>query len=232
MTRLIEQLAALQTLDSQLDADRRRYAAIQEALHEPESLRQAQAALDEATARLERWQRERRRRETAVADQQARIRDQEKQLYGGRIKDMREQVALQQNVEMLKRQLGRLEEEALEAILEVEQAERDVAQARAHLEAEQAAWQQTQAQLLAEREALIVHARQLKNRRQSLSAQLSPDLVQRYEALRQKGDGLAVARVHHGVCGGCGASLPTAVQQQARGDTLVTCPFCRRLLCG
>ncbi len=230
--RLIEQLAALQTLDSQLDADRRRYAAIQEALREPESLHQARAYLAEATARLEHWQRERRRRETAVADQQTRIRTQEKQLYGGRIKDTREQVALMQNVEMLKRQLERLEEEALEAIVAVEQAEQEVVQARARLETEEAAWQQAQAQLVAEREALIVHARQLKSRRQSLSAQLPADLVQRYEALRQKGEGVAVARVHNGVCSGCGAALPTAVQQQARGDALVTCPFCRRLLCG
>ncbi len=228
--RLIEQLATLQTVDSTLDADRHRYAEIQAALHEPASLAAARAAREQAVAQLNHWRRERQQRETAVSDQQARIQAQEKQLYGNRVKDAREQVALQQNVEMLKRQLTRLEEAALESILELEQAEVTLARAESLLAIETASWQKEQAALQSEREALIARARQTKTQRDAVAAKLIPDLLKRYETLRQKHGGIAVAKIHGSNCGVCGAAIPTSVRQQAHGDALAPCPICGRLL--
>lgn len=230
--RSIDQLAALQTIDTALDADRHRYTELQAALQEPESLRAGRAARDQAIANLEHWRRERRQRESAVVDQQARIKAQEQQLYGGRGKDAREQVALQQNVDMLKRQLARMEEEAFEAILELEQAESNLQRAEEALRLQGAAWQQQERELQSERAALIANARQTKGQREAAAGKLGPDLLKRYDSLRQKHSGLAVARVQAGNCGGCGASLPTAIRQQAHGDALTPCPICGRLLCG
>ncbi len=230
--RSIDQLAALQTIDTALDADRHRYTELQAALQEPESLRASRAAWEQAAAALEHWRRERQQREIAVTDQQGRIKAQEKQLYGGKVKDAREQLALQQNVEMLKRQLGRLEEAAFEAILELEQAESNLQRAEETLRLHQAAWQQQERELQSERAALIANARQTKSQREAAAGKLGPDLLKRYDNLRQKHSGLAVARVQAGNCGGCGASLPTAVRQQAHGDALTPCPICGRLLCG
>ncbi len=230
--RLIDQLAALQTIDTALDADRHRYTELQTALQEPEGLRAGRLAREQAAAQLEHWRRERTQRENAIVDQQARIKAQEKQLYSGKVREAREQVALQQNVEMLKRQLGRLEEAALEAILEVEQAESNLQRAESSLSQMQIAWQQQERALQSEREALIASARQTKGQRDGAVGKLAPDLLKRYETLRQKHGGLAVARVHTGNCGGCGANLPTAVRQQAHGEALTPCPICGRLLCG
>lgn len=230
--RLIDQLAALQSIDTNFDADRHRYGEIQAALQEPETLRAARLARDQAATQVEHWRRERQQRETAINDQQARIKAQERQLYGSKVKDAREQISLQQNVEMLKRQLGRLEEAALEAILEVEQAESDLQQAEGVLADRQTAWQQQERELQAERETLITRARQTKSQRDAAVGKLAPDLFKRYEALRQKHGSLAVAKVQAGNCGGCGANLPTAVRQQAHGDGLTPCPICGRLLYG
>ncbi len=229
--RPIDQLAALQTIDTTLDADRHRYAELQTALQEPEALRAGRAARDQAVTNAEHWRRERRQRESAVVDQQARIKAQEKQLYGGKGRDAREQVALQQNVDMLKRQLARMEEGAFEAILELEQAENNLQRAEETLRLQAAAWQQQERELQSERAALIANARQTKSQREATAGKLSPDQLRRYEDLRQKHSGLAVARVQAGNCGGCGASLPTAVRQQAHGDALTPCPICGRLLC-
>lgn len=228
--RSIDQLAALQTIDTALDADRHRYTALQAALQEPEALRAGRTARDQAAAQLDHWRRERQQRENAVVDQQERLKAQEKQLYGSKVKDAREQVALQQNVEMLKRQLGRLEEAAFEAILELEQAESNLQQAEASLRQLQTAWHEQENELQTERAALIISARQTKSQRDATVGKLAPDLLKRYETLRQKHNGLAVARVQAGNCGGCGASLPTAIRQQAHGEALTSCPICGRLL--
>lgn len=228
--RVIDQLAALQSIDSKLDADRRRYAEIQAALQPPASLQAAEVARDGVKARLEHWRGERKQRETAVADQKNRIQAQEKQLYGGRVKDAREQVALAKNVESLKKHLGTLEEAELEAILEVEQAESDLAEAERILGEEQTDWAQKEAGLQKERQSLIVHARQLKNQRLPAAQRLQPATLAHYEALRKKLGGVAVVQMKGANCGGCGASLPTALRQQVHGGDVFTCPICGRML--
>ncbi|MCO6450022.1 MAG: hypothetical protein J5I90_04465 [Caldilineales bacterium] len=230
--RAIDQLAALQHLDAGLDADRRRYAEIQAALHEPEELQTARAERNEISRRLEDWRGERRQRETAAADQQTRVRETEKLLYSGKVRDAREQVALQNNVEALKRHQAALEEAALEAMLEQEQAESDLAEAEEKLGKLQAAWDRDKAELESDRQAVIGHARSLKAQRDTAASQIDKPLLQRYEALREKTGGVAVAAVQGANCGGCGAALPTAVRQQTHGDELITCPICRRLLVG
>ncbi len=228
--RLIELLAALQSMDSKMDGHRRRYAEIQQALKMPDSLVNAQKNKEECEARLAHWRRERKQREAAVADQIRHIKDQEQQLYGGRIKDAREQVAMQKNVESLKKHLGTLEEGVLEAIMELEQAEQDVAAAGEQLSREQAAWAEKEAALLAEKEAIIADARTLKAKRTQVAGQLPADVLSRYERLRKAKQGIAVAKLQHGSCSGCGASLPKATQQRLYGDALVKCPLCGRIL--
>ena len=230
--RDIDQLVALQAIDTHLDADRKRYAAIQAALHPPASLQQAKETRAEIAARIEQWRGERRKYEREVADQTARIQAQEKQLYSGKVKDPREQVALQQNVESLKRHLETLEEAELEAILEQEQAESDLDEAEKKLAEEQEAWAETEANLIDERQTLISHAKHLKNERNAAAAGLDPALLKRYESLRQKHGGVAVAALQGSSCGGCGAALPTGLRQQIYGSEIITCPVCGRILYG
>ncbi len=228
--RVIDQLAALQTIDSKLDADRRRYAEIQAALQPPESLQEAESARDETIVRLEHWRGEQKQRETAAKDQRARIQAQEKQLYSGRVKDAREQVALANNVKSLKKHFYTLEEAELEAILEVEQAESDLAGAENKLSEEQTVWTKTEAGLQQERQALIAHARQLKGQREPAVSRMQPAILKRYETLRKKLGGVAVVRIKNANCGGCGAALPTALRQQVHGSDVLTCPICGRML--
>ena len=228
--RVIDQLAALQAIDSKLDADRSRYAEIQAALQPPDSLQEAESARNETVARLERWRRERSQRETAAKDQQTRIQAQEKQLYSGRVKDPREQVALSNNVESLKKHFDTLEEAELEAILEVEQAESDLVEAETRFGKEQAVWAKTEAGLQQERQALIAHARQLKGQREPAASRMQPAMLKRYATLRKKLGGVAVVRMKGANCGGCGAALPTALSQQVRGSEVLACPICGRML--
>ncbi|MCP4212544.1 MAG: hypothetical protein GY764_13860 [Halieaceae bacterium] len=230
--RPIIQLAALQAIDTDLDADRKRYAEIQAELQPPSSLSQAQTARNEAAALVEQWRKEQQQRERAVADQSTKVQTQEKQLYSGRVKDPRELVAMQQNVEALKRHLETLEEAELEAILEAEQAESDLAEAEVSLTEEQAAWASTEAGLQQERQSLILRARKRKAQRDTAAADLPPADLKRYEALRERSGGVAVAPLQGAGCGGCGAALPTATRQQVHGDQIVTCPICKRMLVG
>ena len=228
--RTIDQIDALQHIDTELDAARKRYAEIQQALQPPESLKNAAMQRDTIAASLEHWRGERKQRDIAVDEQSTRIKTQEQQLYGGYVKDPREQVAVQQNIESLQKHLDTVEELSLEAMLEFEQAEADLSEAESVLAAEQATWQQQEAELQQERQTLITRARTLKAKRDQAASRLDVGILKQYESLRQVSGGAAVAELRGASCGGCGAALPTAVRQQAHGDALVACPICRRWL--
>jgi len=62
-------------------------------------------------------------------------------------------------------------------------------------------------------------------------AQLSPATRGRYERIRNSRDGRAVVPIQKGACGGCFRGQPPQVLQEARrGDRLLVCEGCGRLL--
>ena len=226
----IKLLASLQAIDLELDADRRRYAENKQAMQPSSELQQQAKRVKQAEAQVAKWRKERRLRDEKAAEHAAKIASLEKKLYGGRIKDAREQVAMQQNIEALKRHQETLEEAALEAMLELEEAERVMNEARETFEAMKRAWIERKSALEKEQEAIVQHARQLKARREQVAATLPTEDLQRYEAMRKKLGGLALAKLEGKSCSGCGASLPTSVVQKVHEGQIVKCPICGRLL--
>jgi predicted nucleic acid-binding Zn-ribbon protein len=226
----IKLLATLQQIDLELDADRRKFAENKEAMAPPASLRKRAAEVKEAEAQVAHWQKERRLRDEEVAAQQAKIEEEETRLYSGRIKDPREQIALQQHVEALKRHLETLEERALEAMLELEQSQERLKKLSQAFEEEKSAWMEKRAALEKEQQAIVEHARSLKARRETVVKHLTAAELNRYETLRAKRGGIAIVALNGRSCGGCGASLPTSVVQQVQAGEIVTCPICGRLL--
>ncbi len=226
----IKLLATLQTIDLKLDSDRRQFAENKQAMQPSPQLQEKAKQVKLAEARLAHWRKERRERDEKAAELSNKITTLEKQLYGGRIKDVREQVAMQQNVESLKRHLATLEESALEALLEQEEAENVLAKEKQTFVSMKQAWLEKKATLEKEQEALVEHARGLKSKREQVVATLPAADVKRYEAMRKKLGGLAVAKLNARSCGGCGASLPTAVVQKVHEGQTVKCPICGRLL--
>lgn len=68
--------------------------------------------------------------------------------------------------------------------------------------------------------------------RQAAIDGIDPEWLRRYDAIfRRRGD-YALVRVEHGVCEGCHMKLPPQVCNDAlKGDAMVSCDYCGRLLC-
>jgi len=226
----IKLLATLQQIDLELDADRRKFTENKQGMQPSPELQQQARKVKLAQAQVEKWRKERVQRDEQVAELTGKIKSLEEQLYGGRIKDVREQVAMQQNVEAHKRHLETLEESALEAMMALEEAEKKLDAERTAFEAMKQEWLERKAALEKDQEALVVHARKLKARREQVVATLPEADVKRYEALRKKLGGLAIAKLEGKSCGGCGASLPTSVVQKVHEGQDIKCPICGRLL--
>jgi len=87
------------------------------------------------------------------------------------------------------------------------------------------------ARLDAEAATLRTEVAALDARRAEAAAALAPPARTRYERLRQGRAGRAVAAIVHGACGGCHASVPPhALPEARRGERLLLCEGCGRLL--
>jgi len=67
--------------------------------------------------------------------------------------------------------------------------------------------------------------------RESTAKQVSPTMMKRYDKLRERRQGVAVAEARSGSCLGCNMNLPPQVFNSLfKADNLVPCPHCQRLL--
>jgi len=150
-------------------------------------------------------------------------------LYSGRITNPKELSGLQHEVESFKNKRNSLEEKALEIMEQVEAATSELAGLRLKLYEVEKNWRQQQQQLSDTIEELKIALSRLKKEQQQALAGIDDETVDCYRKLRQK-RGKAVARMEQGICRGCGISLSTAELQRVKGDRIIMCNNCGRIL--
>jgi predicted nucleic acid-binding Zn-ribbon protein len=231
-----EALLAVQELDT--DIDRHRYRQ----QHLPE--RAELAAVDQRAAGLSGRLTAALGRMAVVADRESaleaelatterRAAEVSKRLYGGTVSASRELQAMAAEVDSLATRAAGLEEEALQAMEEREPLDEEVA----GLEREKASIEETRAGIQERIDAaeaeLTSAVSTLNEQRKVLAAQVPADLMDTYERLRGKLDGVGAARLTGGSCTGCHLALPATEVDRLKhtpADTVVFCDQCGRIL--
>jgi len=224
-----KQLYRLQEVDLDIGSEEQALVQITSQLGESHAVVRAKDGLKEKQQHLEELGRQQHSAEWELDDLVNKLTAAEGKLYGGRIKDPKELTSLQHEVEVLRGRRNHLEDAALEMMDKVELATVGVATLTNELKALEAEWHSQQQQLSVDMERLKTELADLKQKRQRLSADIDPQAVELYQELRRQ-RGRAVARVEQGICHGCRISLPTTDLQRARGDGLVQCSSCGRIL--
>jgi len=226
---LARQLYQLQELDLEIESDGQALKRVTSQIGESQAVLKTKDQLQSERERLEGLKHQQHTAEWEIDDITNKIAAAEESLFSGRIKNPKELASLQQEVEMFKARRGQLEEKALEVIDRVEQAEAGVVKINSELETLTAEWQRQQNQLAGEKTKLQAALADLKQKWQQLSEQVEPETVEFYQELRER-KGTAVARVEQGICRGCRISLPITDLQRVRGNNLVQCSSCGRIL--
>jgi predicted nucleic acid-binding Zn-ribbon protein len=223
------QLYELQELDLEIESDEQALKQVTSQLGESQEVLEAQEQLQSEQERLEGLKHQQHSAEWEIDDITTKIAAAEESLFSGRIKNPKELASLQHEVETFKSRRGQLEEKALSVIDQVEQAEAAVAGTTSRLGNLTADWQRQQKQLADEMSRLKAALSDLKEKWRQLSGQVEPETIEFYQQLRSR-KGTAVARVEQGICRGCRISLPITDLQRARGNNLVQCSSCGRIL--
>lgn len=221
----------LQQLDLDVDAKAARLAAVTAALGRREAVDAFKAAFEQAREALSAARSRQHDLEWELEQTKQKLAQVEKKMYGGSVTNPRQLDDLRQESEHLRRRRGELQDLILDVMMAVEELERQAGTQHEVWTGAELAWAEEQEALRAEEATLREELATLRAKRQDQAARLDTAGLDRYEYLRAKKSGLAVALLQGTTCAGCHLALPSADVQKVRADAVVNfCPHCGRIL--
>ncbi len=224
-------LYELQLIDKESGEIRATLDRLESELEQSEELLSAGRKLAEAEESLRKSRAEVRRLELDLQGISSKITSTGAALYGGEVTNPKELASLQQEMEYLQRRQSEIEDSVLEMMAEAEERESRLGLDREHVQSVEQEWGAQEKELRQQAKELRSRLASLQEaRRQTLGGVSVGDLAV-YEGLRRRKGGQAVALLEGGICQGCRVALPTSlVQKVRRGEDLILCGSCQRIL--
>lgn len=230
---LREKLKALEELQ-QIDLDTNEVKAVLDAIPARRGDVDAQVAgarkaYDDEKARMEGNERERRQLESLLAMERDKVKKWEGRL--GEIKTPREYAALSREIDIAKKtnegqaeQIKTLAAQASDLKSALDGKEEALAEREEAAQAEVKALEQQRTDAEAK-----LHA--LEARRAEAAKKVDPGLLSKYENIKRRRAGIAVAPVVGSTCQGCHRFIPPQLSiVLQRADSIETCPNCHRII--
>ena len=142
-------------------------------------------------------------------------------------------VALQSELDVLRKRISALEDVELDAMGRLEEAQAVVTAAEKELEATRASLAEAEQRRDAELEAIAAEIASLASQRVTAAMGIDADLMALYEKLRERNGGVGAAPLEAGACQGCHMNLNSAdlaAAEAASSDTILRCEECGRIL--
>lgn len=218
-------------LDSQLTQLDRTLAGLDDGTRLRALVDQSRAEEEAAGADLKAKQAHLRTLELELQSAVEKARKIEQELYSGRVGNPKELTAMQEDVASLGRQRRKTEDEMLALMEEIEQLTASVGTLGAQRQARERELEEHLVQYQGHLRTMAAQLDDLKSVREAKAAEIDADLLRRYERLRPRKDGVAVAAVVRGICEGCHVAIPEGrVAEILEGARIFTCEECGRIL--
>jgi uncharacterized protein len=204
---------------------------------ELESVMAGVAAVEGRAGEVEAQRHELQRSLQRLEDEIATLVDKAKQhdttLYSGTIANPRELQALQDEIAALKRRIGQLEDQEIELMEQIDPLDADLARLAGEHSALDDQAGALRATIAEEEVSLEAELAGVRAERDTVAAQVEPQLLSEYEELRPKLGGIAIARLVGGSCQGCHLSLSAVEVDRIKRlppEEPARCEECGRLL--
>lgn len=228
-------LAALQEIDQRLQTKER---ALQELRQQVTAIafeiETKQREAEEQQQRINELETQRRAVEGQLKEEESKIK--EKRVRLNRIRNERELLALRREIDMLKEANGKLEDDALLLMEQIEKDKGQITQTYAQIEESRARITQQTAQSATQTATLEAEIQRERAEREEIARMVDVDLHARYERLFAKRGGLVIVELRAGICQGCHMRIPPHMCNQLRSSSLQDnaplfhCPHCGRIL--
>lgn len=225
----VEKLWQLQSLLSALNEREKKMAV------KPESFavvdREYQAAHAEVTAlqeRLDTLNRDRRRVDGELSDQQETLKKYQGQLM--QVKNQQQYAAAWKEIDATRKHVKDLEESVLKSMTEAEGVQGQLDALSAGHEALQQRYDAAHAEWQASLGDLRQEAEELKRKVSEAEKGVPPRLLNEFHRIYKQRQQVAVAPIVNETCSGCRTRIRPALSQQIRRGDLVYCEGCHRVL--
>jgi predicted nucleic acid-binding Zn-ribbon protein len=226
-------LFELQKVDLTWEKVRRRLQQIQKLLGETEELRTARAQAAETESALSDWRGKQQNAELESRTLAEKIQTTETRLMSGEVRNPKELETLQSSLESLRRHRTMVDDSAVEAMMQADELAKALDERQSSLTDLESEWTSGQTDLREEEVKMKQNFILLKRRREQLAAELNKSLLDRYEHLRKRKGGIAIAPLQNGSCSACHVKAPTGVVSAVKSsgnNALVMCTSCGRIL--
>lgn len=232
MNPTLKALLALQEVDRQIFRVERELNTL------PEELQRRETTLASRRARLDELKREVHETRTRIkeiehltAGRRAHQRKLEQQSAAGKV-DAALLASFEHEIRNTKRTIADAENDILRMMMQVEEAEKEIATQGALFDEEERVFNEFKANVESETLAAEARREELLAKRAQVSADgIPPAQLEMYRGLLKTREGEALAELSSGICQGCFVNIPrNIVVRLARGAELVTCPSCDRIL--
>jgi predicted nucleic acid-binding Zn-ribbon protein len=188
-----------------------------------------QAELDRLTIEEQQSSSARRQLEKELAEGEARIRNKRMRL--NQVRNEKELQALAHEVDVQKEANQRFEAELLALMEASESRNASIAELTPSVQQLFAELNAAAKEIAAQVEDLKISMAKQRLERDLMAGNLERGLLQRYDMIFSRRNGLAVAEARGGTCQGCRMRLPPQLYNQIqRHDSIHFCPNCQRIL--
>ncbi len=230
MRKSLKMLDELQEIDLKIDGFKgEREGMLQELDLLDAKVAEAESVVAVRNAELSATEEEKRGLEESLAMEVENIARSE-----GRIKEIKTQKeyqAVSKEITAARKQKAEMEEQILQKIVRIEELKGDIAGLEENLAALRGNIAEQKGEIQGKIDSLDEGIVKDTATRDEIVKGLSSSVTRRYNLLREQRRGLAVAEAKGGSCLGCNMNLPPQLYNSLfRGDDLITCPHCQRIL--
>ncbi|MGE5306808.1 MAG: zinc ribbon domain-containing protein [Alphaproteobacteria bacterium] len=155
----------------------------------------------------------------------------DKRMRMNRIKNIKELQALQREIEQIRQGNSEQEEELIKILEELDGIKADIKAKEDEMAQRQGLWQQKQQSMQAQISGIEKAVSEASVRRKRIAAQVTGDLIRRYELIFARRGGTAVVEAAGGICQGCYMNIPPQLWNEIiKSEKVNLCPSCQRIL--
>jgi len=226
---IVKRIFELQQIEADLLSTHKQLEDIVRHIEHDDAYEQAQKAFETARQMLTGVEKQYKELDAEAEELRTNIKRIEDKLYSGKIKNPKELVGYEQEAGMLKTKLGKMDDSLLEMMERIESGKSNVTRLRKIFGEAEEAWKKEKGLLQQKADEINTELAGMEARRKDILADIDSGSLLTYESIKRQKN-TAVVRVEQGRCMGCRVSLSISELQRVRGNSIIQCSNCGRIL--
>lgn len=226
---VVKRIFELQQVESSLSLLEKQLAEIHNRLSHNDNYERAGELYKAARQKLLELEKQNKQSEAEAEELRKTVRGLEDKLYGGKVKNPKELMGYEQELEILKKKLNRMDDDILDIMEKIESEKANIARLSTAFKEAEKAWMEEKKELQRQLEEVKNEIDQKGDRRREILGSIDAASLAVYEDVKRR-RGQAVVRVEQGRCMGCRVTLSLSELQRVRGSSIVQCSNCGRIL--